>query len=1516
VAEGGSGDDTFSVYSNQAVLRLEGDDGNDLFTVRAFALAQTDPVTGDIVWIDPVQEIAQPRLTKGFSTAAETAIRTGAGNNQVEYNINAPVSVDGGAGFDKLVVLGTEFADHIVVTDKGIFGAGLTVTYQNIEVLEVDALEGDDTIDVLSTPPGMAVRVIGNLGNDTVNASGDVAGDVVSRDIKGTSSTINHRITTDAQAYKTVVPDGISLSVARPTQGQVIIDENLPGDLSPGSTDVTEGAKIGMNPADDIYGIYLGHAPAPNTFVYVTVSAAMNPQEEHVLDAGVLNSGDIIDTQGLGDSILLATGNFGPGMLAAAAYDRDIVLNGQTIHVPARAVVVVFDQNNWKKGVHDPITNPQGGEQFIHVMAVNDKLAEGDRTVAIGHTVLSTDPTFDHAIVRNVQVTVHDNDQPAVVMTQLDATTPVNFGTYPKYGRAIDNTTKVLEGDAVPLTFVDDYFAVELATAPTDTVRVAVTPQDNRVSLSSSDARFHRVSDPQQDGAAGVYYVTFNAGNWDMPVFVTMHAVQRGSPEDPHDTSIVVAADGGSTVQIDADTNTPIPVTSDTGYKRAASEQTFSPVSFAQNPLGDTITRNDGGNWTSDGFVAGQNILISGTTATLNGLTNNALFTIKSVSLDGQTLTLTVRNTVIPATGQTMKVRVNGSGISQTFDALVIDDGEADLFTLESGGSTVVTAGTAKDGPGAPDTYTMRLTQAPQTTVNVDVITDGQTDINQNSGQITLQPTGFVQNLQPFKGNLTLKQVDAHTWTITRATGSELGSWIADGFMPGQTIRIQGTGVAGADGTYVIASAKGSVTDQVITLTDAGGAALPTVPSPSTFNSDSNHSVTVTLIKSNGVYNNGNVVYTVAAAPFLLFSGNIAVAGNTITRNDIGSFVNDNFAPGEIVQIQDSHGAKIGNAFYIGSVTDTTMTLFTDSAHTTPASFGASSYDGVSIFKLLDTLRRTNGTSWLDSGFFEGQLVRITGLNGAPMYEKVDLIIGSDPGKLDIMVFTDHPASVGPTLYSGRPISSVAGYATPPTNVSMIQMAARVEFDSTGGTYQWYTQATIPVIADPYFDIQPGHQNLRAFPKSPHRLSGIRGPLAVEGGTTSADRSLVPAVLLPGEANGPFFNIPLQPPETQSIDTLNVYNDGTKGVNTGTLTSTALTGLNMNPQGLDFTAELGGAHPFGESGKYPGGISYGSIVLVQDPAFPGDPTKQIFSTDGSHSTFEVVNIFLGQGNDRLDINSTLIPGPDHNADGTLGLVSEHGGITTVHGGGDAPLQLNAINPVGNAFDTYAGAQAGTYQLVRTDGLPWVNDGFAVGQQVLLSEGSIVGSYTIIAIGNPSPANDPNASHKPCSVLTLLPAAGAAALVNGAKNQTGTISVTDQLAVVSGRTLGTQTTGNFDVTGAQDMNRVVRDDGLPWANLGFAVGQQVAFAIGSLLGTRTVLGFDNTSTTSGFGSVLSLSGAALTAVTNTPGVVAVSSRKLVSSNSFARTPTTITRNDAGGNWIADGFAKGQAVAIGG
>ena len=52
---------------------------------------------------------------------------------------------------DTLTVVGTEFGDDFVVNEKGVFGAGLFVTYAAIEKLVVDAQEGNDTFFIVST---------------------------------------------------------------------------------------------------------------------------------------------------------------------------------------------------------------------------------------------------------------------------------------------------------------------------------------------------------------------------------------------------------------------------------------------------------------------------------------------------------------------------------------------------------------------------------------------------------------------------------------------------------------------------------------------------------------------------------------------------------------------------------------------------------------------------------------------------------------------------------------------------------------------------------------------------------------------------------------------------------------------------------------------------------------------------------------------------------------------------------------------------------------------------------------------------------------------------------------------------------------------------------------------------------------------------------------------------------------------------------------------------------------------
>ncbi|MEO6651293.1 MAG: hypothetical protein ABIP17_01380, partial [Ilumatobacteraceae bacterium] len=1008
VAQGGIGDDLFVVYSNQAALRLEGDDGNDQFIVRAFALALTEGdcngVNGvddpfcQIVWRDAAAQVAMPRLTNGFSTAAETDIRTGAGNNQVEYNVNAPVSIEGGNGIDKVVVLGTEFADHIVVTAKAIYGAGLTVTYATIEILEIDGLEGDDTFDILSTAPGVATRVIGGLGSDIINVAGDVAGNVVSREIEGTSGTINHGVSSNDPLYDGLLVNGIDVTVARPNQGQVVIEE------TGGFTDVREGGN------EDSYIVYLAEAPTAD--VYVTVSVALSSGYEFA--AG----GDTLVVSGV-----------------PVDYDRKIIVDGVEVPVPKRAIVLRFTATSWSKV----------DAQTVWLRAVDDGLAEGDRVVTVSHSVISADSGFDHAIVRNVEVTIRDNDQPSIQVVQVGP------------DGSPDNTTVVVEGTTT--TGLTDAFDVRLSTDPQSTATIELRPIDDRIELTGPAGSFEEIT-PRSVGTPGVYRVTLtggSSGTWQTGVRVTVHAINDFVRQDPHYTTIAITA--------------------------------FS------------------------GYVG-----------------------------------------ALPA----------------IVDALIIDDDTAGVVTIESGGRTLVSAGDTTTGPGPGDDYAIRLTQEPTDDVRVALVTDGQTDIV-IGGRVQLAAIGGQVALPQFTGDFTIVGD-----TLTRVNDSALGSFSDEGFAVGQLIRLPNS-----LGVFTITA----LTEATLTLSGTPGAG--------------------------------------------------SLTGASVSR-------------------------LVTRGLFTGSV----------------------SYDAAT-----GTLTRSDGSSWLDDGFLEGQLFKVDGFGD--LLFKIQTISGTTGDRLDILTVTSKLAL--PSTGAGR--------------LTFTQWAAVVDFDGTN----WYELVKILVQADPWFELAPGRENLRSFAKRAHLLSGIRGPVAVEGGPTATDRSLRPAVMLPGETNAPLFQIAEQPDEAQQVDVLNIFDDSSREDRSGTMTSTALTGFGMGGD-VDFSDLLGPGEtmPFGEPSAYPGGISYGSIVW--------DPVNEVFlATDTVRSTIEVLNLLLGEGNDTLTIESTLVPGPD----GT-GQVAVHGGITVVHGGGNSLLEVRGdftVDPDGTSIS-------------RNDGVSWADAGFAVGQQVMI-DGMVVGTVTVL-----------------------------------------------------------------------------------------------------------------------------------------------------------------------------------------
>jgi hypothetical protein len=123
-----------------------------------------------------------------------------------------------------VVVIGTEKADHFVITRDGVYGAGLFVEYVRVQRVEVDGLEGDDHFYVLSTAPGVITTIVGGQGNDTYHVAGDVPTDtVVALGVQGVSGQVNHEVFSSDPAYDGIHVDGLRLYVATPDGGAVVV---------------------------------------------------------------------------------------------------------------------------------------------------------------------------------------------------------------------------------------------------------------------------------------------------------------------------------------------------------------------------------------------------------------------------------------------------------------------------------------------------------------------------------------------------------------------------------------------------------------------------------------------------------------------------------------------------------------------------------------------------------------------------------------------------------------------------------------------------------------------------------------------------------------------------------------------------------------------------------------------------------------------------------------------------------------------------------------------------------------------------------------------------------------------------------------------------------------------------------------------------------------------------------------------------------------------------------------------
>jgi hypothetical protein len=478
-------------------------------------------------------------------------------------------------------------------------------------------------------------------------------------------------------------------------------------------------------------------------------------------------------------------------------------------------------------------------------------------------------------------------------------------------------------------------------------------------------------------------------------------------------------------------------------------------------------------------------------------------------------------------------------------------------------------------------------------------------------------------------------------------------------------------------------------------------------------------------------------------------------------------------------------------------------------------------------------------------------------------------------------------------------------------------------------------------------------QGVKVFPASLHLLSRLRGPLAVEGGVTGADRSLRNGIKMPGETDTDLIGIGPQPPESRAIDVLNIYNDSSLQDRSGVMTQTTLRGFGM-AEDLTFSGAIPDA--WGEAPTFPGGISFGAIAFVDGQ----------FVTDGGKSSIEVLNLLLGKGNDHLDIQGTLDPAPAVEAANTVTLqdgfstpipgdtwagpavvragfdwkafgflagqsvtISGLGGTWTVvgfsfdhsamfltgpeFGGTSTTLRTvtatdATVNPTGTV--TLATTAIGL-DVTRTGG-DWATDGFVVGQQVMIggiepTVWRLVGISTDLLAGT--------------STLHLR---GVGLPVGTAATASRTVYVPDRhggLTVVHGggnrpmtRTIETTTTASS----------ITRTDGLSWAMSGYKVGDDVQ--VSGVIGTRRILSFGDVTCPftppddfpgCGDGSVMNFAPGALTLSVSVVGrtIHVAEPLRTVATGAMEIHASSLVRTD-GGSYISDGFSVGQEVWISG
>ena len=729
-ANGGTGEDLFRVFHNLATLNLNGGFGDDTFIVKAFALVGS-----------------QDNLRERDSVD----ISGDEGADLIQYAVNAPVNINGGEGFDTVIIIGTEFGDDFVITANGVFGAGIKVSYIAVEKLTVDGAEGDDRFYVLGTSPTVTTELFGGLGSDAVFVGGDV-NPVVANDLLGHSGLIEHLVIVTGAADPTfagIDVEGVAVNVSDDEEPFVRIIQTQ------GNTTVVEGqSALGF----DQYQVVLTRRPDRDVTITVAVDAP-SPEEAargarsvslsktvfslRIITGGSglnltiaghgFQTGDLVlyDRRGVGDDIsglvdgtvyVVSVIDANTIQLKPSANDGPIAItfNAGALHtlLPAAAQIqLVFTISNWST------------PQTVFVASLDDVAAEGQHFASIGHSVLSRDiavglvsstpsSTF---IVIPVSATV-DGVVRALTIAEL-----------------VGSRIEIVRGAKVVRTRIVS--AVLNAGGTTYTLTVLDPWPAGSTPILGDQFRI-TLDDTVRGVVTSTVLDTIFADNVNLGVLgdteIGQQLVLNGYVRIGTFTSKIVWATRDSLTLAD-----PLPaglvpgvmfeIVDSGGFLLVLRDAGGQPIgAFTANgtPLPNTI---------SNAVITRVGTSsIADTAATYTNLVGASVEIVGGTGVGERRTIITHTGTQLvlsrpwdeaPSAGSAYEIRRYDSLAVRAVGVVIEDNDAAGVGVVVSGTDTRVTEGAPVGHPGAADTYQVVLTRQPTATVRVTIRTDGETRV-------------------------------------------------------------------------------------------------------------------------------------------------------------------------------------------------------------------------------------------------------------------------------------------------------------------------------------------------------------------------------------------------------------------------------------------------------------------------------------------------------------------------------------------------------------------------------------------------------------------------------------------------------------------------------------------------------------------------------------------------------------------------------------------------------------------